>query len=333
MKQLTWLAVMSVTLFPFHAQSALVKGSSMLPVKQSNVENPVTNSQIDDAVLNTSVSKTPDNDYRDTRSELSPSQEKREAAFNILLEQSLPLSPDQIKKLHRLYDLSERAIHTTPKPPPTPVSSSLSVKLDPGNTPPLIRLSAGFVSSLVFTDATGEPWPITSYDVGDPKTFSIMWDTRGNTLFLQSLQLYAHGNLAIRLQDLNTPIMVSLVSGGQKEVDYRTDLQVSSRGPNAKAPIMQEQAMMPSKINRAMINMLDGVAPVGSLLLEVPGLQGKAWLSNNRLYLRTSMTVISPAWLSIVSSPDGTHVYEMSPTPLVLATHDGRTVNIQIKGL
>lgn len=334
----------TLLLVPWITQAALVPGASILPVADTAVDQKITDDQIEDA-----ISSADRQDYRSpdglnisakepqTPSArppvLTPSQKKRDAAYNMLLESALPLSPDQIKHLRKLYEQTEEATNTTPKAPPTPISSSMMVNLDPGTTPPIIRLSAGFVSSLVFTDVTGEPWPIVSYDVGDPKVFNIAWDTRSNTIFAQSLKLYAHGNLAVRLQDLPTPIMLSLISGGQREVDFRVDLQVTSRGPNAKPPIMSDSSLMPARVNAELINILDGVAPVGSLQLDVAGGQGKAWLSNKKLYFRSSLTVISPAWLSMVSSPDGTHVYEMAPTPLILASQDGRTVNIQIKGL
>ena len=60
---------------------------------------------------------------------------------------------------------------------------------------------------------------------------------------------------------------------------------------------------------------------------------GLFFSQRKKMYFRSPLTVISPAWLSMVSSPDGTHVYEMAPTPLILASQDGRTVNIQVKGL
>ncbi|MFO1258830.1 MAG: DotH/IcmK family type IV secretion protein [Gammaproteobacteria bacterium] len=331
-------------LVPGITHAALVSGASILPVADTAVDQKITDDQIEDAIANSTqrenaspveaglLSVEAEADRNKVR-QPTPAQKKRDAAYNMLLEDALPLNPQQIKHLRKLYEQTEEATYTTPKAPPTPISSSMMVNLDPGTTPPIIRLSAGFVSSLVFTDVTGEPWPIVSYDVGDPKVFNIAWDTRSNTIFAQSLKLYAHGNLAVRLQDLPTPIMLSLISGGQREVDFRVDLQVTSRGPNAKPPIMSDSSLMPARVNAELINILDGVAPVGSLQLEVAGGQGKAWLSNKKLYFRSPLTVISPAWLSMVSSPDGTHVYEMAPTPLILASQDGRTVNIQIKGL
>lgn len=258
---------------------------------------------------------------------------KREAAFDLLLDQALPLSPEQIKELRRLYDIAEEAKFTTPKPPPTPISSSTRVNLAPGSTPPLIRLSAGFVSSLNFIDTTGAPWPIASYGIGDPQAFNIQWDQRSNTLFIQSLRIYAHGNLAVKLKDLDTPIMISLVSG-QKEVDFRVDLQVAGRGPQAVAPILPDTVTVigPAQINSALINFLDGIPPNGSIKLEA-GMKGEAWLYENKIYFRTKLKLLSPAWSATVSSPDGTHVYEMMKTPLILATDNGKTINIELKGL
>ena len=258
---------------------------------------------------------------------------KGDMAYRSLLESALPLSPDQIIQLHRLYDLTQQAAATPPSTPPMPISSSLMVNLEPGGQPPLVRLSAGFVSSLVFVDSTGAPWPITAYGVGDPSSFNIQWDQLSNTLFVQSLKPYAHGNLAIRLADLNTPVMVSLVAG-QKEVDYRVDLQITGRGPNAVAAIMPTSTLSAAQVNPLMIQFLDGVAPEGSQALTVAPSVAQAWLGpNKRIYFRTPYTVLSPAWSATVSSPNGTHVYELPKTPLVLISQEGKTTTVEIKGL
>ncbi|WP_306686756.1 DotH/IcmK family type IV secretion protein [Candidatus Coxiella mudrowiae] len=46
------------------------------------------------------------------------------------------------------------------------------VNLSPGATPPIIRLSSGFVTSLVFLDSKGAPWRIQACDLGDPNSFN-----------------------------------------------------------------------------------------------------------------------------------------------------------------
>lgn len=260
----------------------------------------------------------------------TPEDQDKEA-FNVLLHEALPLSPTQIKTLRRLYDLSQQAVATPTKAPPTPTSSSTLISLQPGTTPPIIRLSSGFVSSLVFIDVTGAPWPITAYSVGDPNAFNVQWDQKTNTLFVQAMKSYCHGNIAVRLFGLNTPVMISLVSG-QREVDFRVDLQVAGRGPNAVEALISDSCQ-DSKINPLLIHLLDGIPPKGSVKLNVCGPHGEAWVLNNKVYFRTKLTVLSPAWLATVSSPDGTHVYEMAKTPLILASKNGKSFNIYLTGL
>ncbi len=257
--------------------------------------------------------------------------DKSDIAFKALLDNALPLSPAQIEELHRLYDMTQQAAAAPPSTPPTPTSSSLVVNLEPGSQPPIIRLSAGFVSSLVFLDATGAPWPIVAYGLGDPNTFNIQWDEMSNALFLQSLKPYAHGNLAVRLADLNTPVMISLVSG-QKEVDYRIDLQIAGRGPKAEGTLVST-ALNSAQTNPTLIHILDGIPPEGSQQLTVEPAVAQVWLKQNKLYVRTALTLLSPAWTATVASANGTRVYEMTKTPLLLASQDGKTITVEIKGL
>lgn len=255
---------------------------------------------------------------------------QRDEAFNALINEQLPLSPDQITRLHKYYDLTLQAKATLPAPPPTPHFSSTTVNLEPGGSPPVIRLSAGFVTSLVFVDFNGDPWPLTAYSIGDPQNFNVQWDQKGHTIFVQSLKKYGHGNLAVRLWGLDTPVMITLVSG-QKNVDFRVDLRVPGRGPDSKPPIVE---ILPSaKVSPLLINILDGIPPRGSVRLSVSGGHGEAWLSDSRVYFRTKLTVLSPAWTATVASPDGTHVYELMPTPYILATQNGKTVDIRLSGL
>ncbi len=262
--------------------------------------------------------------------ELSIEEMKRNEAFKSLMSEVLPLVPDQIEDLHHYYDLTLQAKAATPNPPPNPNFTSIVVNLEPGSQPPVVRLSAGFVTSVLFVDSTGASWPITAYSIGDPQNFNIQWDQKGNALFIQSLKQYSHGNLAVRLWGLDTPVMLTLVSG-QRNVDFRVDLQVLGRGPDAKPPIVE--TTYNAKVNPLLINILDGIPPRESIKLSVTGGHGEAWLADNRVYFRTKLTVLSPAWTATVSSPDGTHVYELMLTPFILASQNGKTIDIKLSGL
>lgn len=253
----------------------------------------------------------------------------RDEAFKQLLDKLSPLTPEQIIEMRKHQDKTQQAVATAPNTPPRPVSSTLTIDLSPGVTPPVIRLAAGFVTSLVFVDSTGQPWPIADYSLGNPKNFNIQWDKKTNSLFVQSTTAYNSANLAVRLDTLDTPVMLSLVSG-QREVDYRVDLQVSARGPNALAPIVGDGLPY---TNPALLGVLDGIPPPGSQELQVSGGLGRAWLSQGKLIFRTQLTVLSPAWSATVSSPDGTRVYEMVQTPLILASQNGKPIKIELKGL
>ncbi|MDQ5884421.1 MAG: intracellular multiplication protein IcmK, partial [Pseudomonadota bacterium] len=88
-------------------------------------------------------------------------------AYEQAEKQIFPMKEKEIVKMHDKYKKIELAKTTDPTSPPKPVATSQFVNLSPGSTPPVIRLAQGFVSSLVFLDSTGAPWPISAYDLGD----------------------------------------------------------------------------------------------------------------------------------------------------------------------
>lgn len=254
----------------------------------------------------------------------------RDQAFTDTADNLLPLTPDQIRTLHSLFSNTQRAVGEYPGIPPRPTSTSKIVNLSPGATPPIIRLSAGFVSSLVFLDASGAPWPIESYDLGDPRSYNIQWDRKSNMLLVQAVTEYKSGNLAVMLRGLNTPVMLTLLPG-QRAVDYRVDLRIPGLGPNAAPAAMPES--LPGASNPILLDVLNGIAPPGSRALKVLGRDCSIWLLNGKIYLRTRLTVLSPGWISTLSSADGMHAYEMPQTPVILASENGKMVKLTIQGL
>jgi len=254
----------------------------------------------------------------------------KEAAFEDMSEQLFPLTPEQVLELKQQYQTQEFAHEAPVGTPPKPTATSQFVNLSPGSTPPVIRLSQGFVSSLVFLDSTGAPWPISAYDLGDPEAFNIQWDKTSNTLMIQASKLYTYGNLAVRLKDLNTPVMLTLIPG-QKAVDYRVDLRVQGYGPNAKNLPLEEG--LPPSANDVLLHVLDGVPPAGSSRLTVSGGDARAWLFSEHMFVRTNLTILSPGWLSSMTSADGMHAYEMQKTPVLLVSWHGKVMQLKVEGL
>ena len=251
-------------------------------------------------------------------------------AFDGVAEQMFPLTPEQIIRVKQMYQTAEYAKAASPGTPPKPTATSQFVNLSPGSTPPVIRLSQGFVSSLVFLDSTGAPWPISAYDLGDPTAFNIQWDKTSNTLMIQASKLYTYGNLAVRLRGLNTPVMLTLIPG-QKAVDYRVDLRIEGYGPNAKTMPMDNG--LPPSASDILLHVLDGVPPANSSRLTISGGDARAWLSNGKMFVRTNLTILSPGWLGSMTSADGMHAYEMQKSPVLLVSWHGKVMQLKVEGL
>lgn len=258
-----------------------------------------------------------------------PALPESDAAFNVMMQQNMPLTPKQVVQLHQQIDLSQRAAATPPNIPPRPASTTLMINLAPGATPPAIRLATGYVSSLVFIDSAGSPWPIAAFDIGNPRVINPQWDGKSNILFLQAASPYSDGNIVIRLVGLPTPIILELVAG-QRVVDFRVDLHVPGIGPNTKE--MPVHSSLPHSANQLLLGVLDGIAPPGSKLLTIHGQDCQAWLLGEKMYLRTRLTLLSPGWVGKMVSPDGMQAYELPKTSSVLVSRYGEPVELRIEG-
>ena len=260
----------------------------------------------------------------------------RNQAFLNVPDSLMPLSEDEIKDIRRTFNRTQKAGAFVDDIPAKPVSSTVMVDISPGASPPVIRLAAGFVSSLVFLDSTGSPWPIKAYDLGDPKSFNIQWsqatgssDSIDNTLMIQAVSMYKVANLAVILKGMNTPIMLTLVPG-QAVVDYRVDLRAPGLGPNARP----SYAAMPAGSDPVLIDMLNGVPPQDAKRLTVKGGDAQAWSIGQSMYLRTSMSIVSPSWFSTMSGAEGAvSVFQLPLSSHVLALSQGKMIKLQIEGI
>ncbi len=322
----------NVAAAPAKQSDAAQQALDQLRMLQKNYANPPTNKNTPPrstpASKSLSIIATPE-----TEDDIQPENIDKsldEAAFNAVVKQLFPLTAEQLHKVREQYHNNEFAISTSAGTPPKPTATSQFVNLSPGSTPPVIRLSQGFVSSLVFLDSTGAPWPISAYDLGDPEAFNIQWDKISNTLMIQASKLYTYGNLAVRLRGLNTPVMLTLIPG-QKAVDYRVDLRVQGYGPNAKNMPMDEG--MPPSVSDVLLHVLEGVPPSGSNRLVVSGGDARAWLLHDKMFVRTNLTILSPGWIGSMTSADGMHAYEMQKSPVLLVSWHGKVMQLKVEGL
>ncbi|OGT31793.1 MAG: hypothetical protein A3E87_02330 [Gammaproteobacteria bacterium RIFCSPHIGHO2_12_FULL_35_23] len=255
--------------------------------------------------------------------------------YEAVARQAMPMTPYQINKLKRMLAVTKEAASSPAGTPPQPVTSSIMVSLAPGATPPVILLQEGFISSLVFVDATGQKWPIEAYDLGDPNAFNIQWQQDSNMLLIQASTLFTYGNLAVKLKGLTTPVMLTLVPG-QQTVDYRVDIHVQGQSPDAPAPTLSG---LPAPVSNQLLDVLNGIPPTGSTTLQVVGgscnaslNNCQAWANGNNLYVRIPMDILSPSWISKMQSSDGMRAYEMEKTPSLLVSDYGNTAQLKIEG-
>lgn len=264
-----------------------------------------------------------------TSGNTSASNDVSQQAFNQLLGRTMPLTPDQIHAFKKAVDTTQRAAAIPANAPPKPISSTLLVSLAPGETPPAIKMSMGFISSLVLVDASGAPWPIVAYDLGNSQAFNVQWDKTSNILMIQPLQPYTYANLAIRLKGLAPPVMLTLVPG-QSVVDYRVDVTVMGQGPNSQGAVTS--VGLPKDANPLLLGVLDGIPPEGSKVLKVtPEGLGEAWAMGDDLFFRSTYTVLSPAYLNHMQSPDGMQAYLLPKAPSILVSKLGKLVDVEIQ--
>jgi intracellular multiplication protein IcmK len=250
-----------------------------------------------------------------------------EAAFKELLKQYFPLTSDQ---LHQFKDASaeqKKANATPPGPAPNVETSNIiPVDFKPGHVMPVIRIAAGSVSSIVFTDKAGKIWPIVSYTIGDPEAFGIQWKKSSGVLMVQGKKLYGQSNIGVMLQGMDIPVMITILLG-QTNWDYLDYVQVQQYLSSDSGGVQ------PSSVTPAppyLISVLNGVPPAGAVELTVAGGNAKVWNYLGKYLMLTQSTLLSPSWSFRADAPSGYHAYELQPAPYLMISTMGQIQKITV---
>lgn len=254
--------------------------------------------------------------------------EIKEQAFQGIMANMLPLSPDQIRTFMKKLETVQSASIPPSYGQPKGQVKVQAVSLDPGATPPQIDLFPGYVTTLNMLDATGQPWPIG--DIGVAGNFEVKATDRApHVLRIIPLSRSAFGNLSVVLTGLSTPVVFRLASGGPN-VHWRIDARVPKYGPNAKTPLIDRQKL--SAGDNEIMMFLDNAPPPGAKKLRVAGVDTRttAWQYNDNVYVRTTLGMLSPAWDASVASTDGTTVYKIGDAPVLLLSDAGAMVRVRL---
>lgn len=264
----------------------------------------------------------------------------------------LVLEPHQVRDVKNILLDQQRARVSPYSSIPTPTTRSLNVKFAPGVVPPVIRLSANMLSTIVFSDAAGNPWNITNValnrqmfsdgtsgavleqsadqasgtvpgqsadsSAGTQTTFK----RNHNVLSLEPLNPVAYGNVAVSLEGLDTPV-IFILSTGQAEVDMRVDARIPGLNPHRTAKAFPTQTTTLHAVDDATLQFVDGAPPEGAASLKTSSREVDAWLYGEEVIVRTDSQIIYPAFTASVTSSSGMTVYRFDKDTKALTISKG----------
>ncbi|MCZ8255032.1 MAG: hypothetical protein O9327_05130 [Polaromonas sp.] len=252
----------------------------------------------------------------------------------------LPLTPEQTRQVRSTATEVHKARDSRLGAMPLPTVSQLKMGLGADAKPQVVRIAFGAATSIVFIDATGAQWPIDRVVFGAEGVIShdVPADAEGlsrNMLALTPITEGSVTNMVVFLRGAPAPLLF-ILADGQREVDFRLDVTVQARGPNAAAPVIARGLV--ESASAEMASMAAGIAPTGATELKVVGSVpsgARAWVQGGRMYVKTKATVLSPPVPRngrVATSADGTKVYELPHAPQVLLMDDGSVATLRLEG-
>lgn len=246
--------------------------------------------------------------------------------FEESLRQMMPLDESQIQEYRSRSDERERALLPAS---PSLNTRTVSVSLEPGHSPVPVFTTANIATSLVFHDSTGQPWPITSVTNGGPSFFQVLRPElpEGNLLNVMPTQGYATSTIVVTLQGRDMPLVIRLESDSVRAPERKADALVLFRlvhhGPNASIPLVKE---LKETVDSSMLSLLDRVPPEGAVRVRMEPHSDKVaiWKYNGKHYIRTSDSLMWPAWSAVVSGAGNTRCYETPATTRIMLSVNGQ---------
>lgn len=269
--------------------------------------------------------------------------------------QQSQLTPQQ---LMTIKDIELKKARVTASPynnNPNPVVRTLAVTLNPGETPPIIRVAKNLLTTIVFTDNDGNAWEIEKValnrnqfsdaasrpadDQGDAQQGGGQAATQsGGNAANQGNSGYTGESLAktpkkgtniLTIEPLEavsygnmsvtlkgkTMPVIFLLTAGQSDVDVRVDARIPGRSPDAPYKVGSFNNPTPD-IDSNALSFLDGTIPSGAVPLIANDPAAQAWEYGNSLYVKTRLDVLYPNYHSRASTPDGINIYRFDSQTL-----------------
>ena len=252
-----------------------------------------------------------------------------------------PMTPGMIKDFRKEYESQQDAAFKHERP--RAIIDASSISLEPGAPATTIHLAPGVVSTIDFSDITGQPWPFTGFMVGNKDAVDVVRLSEDNMLLSLAPKMQAGStNLTVALKPPGenqwvAPVSFTLVID-RYQAHYRHDVRIQALGPNGKKTPMAIDKTVGSKpgdekLLRALAatDMPPGARPVPiNFQDQRSGLDARGWMIDGQLYIRTRLTLASPGYSASLSSVDDMRIYRLAPVKAVIFSTEGRMVSARI---
>lgn len=219
------------------------------------------------------------------------------------------------------------------------------------DTIPEVLVTPDYPTSIVFTDMTGQPWPINY--IGQTDSLAVVEQPAGTD---NAVVLYANNgagkkSVSVFLKDLTLPVTLT-ITGRSNEYHALKHIRINERGPNAPttntlvaarsnvAPDLNATNSDSSKNLDAILNKLAyKVTPEGFKRLKTSDANVDAWADTEdpkHLYVMTNYTMVSPApragARSVTPLQDGVRIYVLPRiNPMMALDAAGQRVYLSFK--
>ncbi len=265
---------------------------------------------------------------------------------------AMPFTADQIEALGHLLRETQAAVALGGGSPPEGRIRRVLIGAPGEGAIPSIAVRKGYVTAVSFTDATGAPWPIERVLVDGrflsetvlsetvlsgtvvPETTGVAGGGSGpaasHLLYLAPQARSLHGNAVVKLHGLAEPL-AAIVRGGGAEADFRVEIRLSLRGPNAMPEVAAQAGFHAG--DGVLLDLLGGIAPPGAERLEVDGGDpgDRAWLLGTDLLLVSRADLLSPGPWAAERGAGGRWAYRFPDVPYALVSRDGRETRLAFR--
>ena len=260
---------------------------------------------------------------------MSETRQKMEG-FNSAVESAFPMTPGMVRRYRGIYEENERAMMETPEP--VPIIDMDLVSLEPGGNVPVLNVSPGIVSVVGFHGATGKPWPVRQYVLGNGEDFQVIQlGENSNSLAISSLVRVGWTNLVVALAEEPTAVVLR-INVDRERTHFRRSIQVMKPGPLSDPDLNPASSDLPRPGDGTLLSVLTGAGPAADAeRIPVEGVQASAWIVADVLYVRTKLPLLSPRWEASLSGPEGIRAYRLQVSSVLLFSRNGKIVRAELK--